>query len=132
VRNYQARNFMRDEMRPGDGVLFYHSNADPPGVAGIAEVVGEAYDDPTQFDPDDPHYDPKSDPAAPRWQLVDVRAVEELPQFVSLSEMREERALAEMPLLQRGNRLSVMPVTAREWRRVLELGGLSPSAVRKS
>ena len=124
VRNYQARNFMRDGMQVGDGILFYHSNSKPPGIAGIAEVASEAYDDPTQFDPKDSHFDPKSKREAPRWQLVDIRGVEALPSYVPLDELKAEPALAEMALVQRGNRLSVMPVTAKEWKRVLALGGL--------
>ncbi len=132
VRNYQARNFMRDEMQVGDGILFYHSNAKPPGVAGIAEVASEAYDDPTQFDSTDSHYDPKSPVDAPRWQLVDIRGIEELPTFVTLTELKSEPALADMALVQRGNRLSVMPVKANEWGRVLELGGLKSRARSKA
>lgn len=124
VRNYQARNFMRDAMRVGDGVLFYHSNATPPGVAGIAKVASEAYDDPTQFDPKDKHFDPKSKPEAPRWQLVDVQAVKKLKEFVPLDELRAQRSLAKMALLQRGQRLSVQPVTRAEWKRVVAMGGL--------
>jgi len=127
VRNYQARNFMRDDMQIGDGILFYHSNAKPPGVAGIAEVASEAYDDPTQFDPKDSHYDAKSPKDAPRWQLVDVRGVEELETFVTLEDLKAEPSLSEMALVQRGNRLSVMPVTPGEWKRVLALGGLKSS-----
>ena len=123
VRNFQARNFMR-AMQLGDGVLYYHSNCDPPGVAGIAEVVGLAYPDPTQFDPADAHYDPRSDPEKPRWDMVDVRAVERLPQYVSLSDLREHAKTAEMRVCQRGNRLSITPVTAAEWKAVRALGGL--------
>jgi len=123
VRNYQARNFLRDEMRVGDGVLFYHSSCDPAGVAGLAEVAGVARPDPTQFDPRDPHHDPGSDPAAPRWFLVDLRAVERLPRFVPLTDLRASKALAGMRVLQRGNRLSITPVTAAEWRAVRSLGG---------
>ncbi len=124
IRNYQARNFMRDEMQIGDGVLFYHSNCKPPGVAGLAEVASGAYPDPTQFDPADPHHDPKSDPEDPRWLLVDVRGVEKLPRYVSLDDLRGAKALASMRILQRGNRLSITPVTAAEWRAVKRLGGL--------
>ncbi len=124
VRNYQARNFLRDEMQVGDGILYYHSNCDPPGVAGIAEVASASYVDPTQFDPGDAHFDPKSKPENPRWFVVDVRAVERLPQFVSLDALRGRASLAGMRTLQRGNRLSVTPVTAAEWRAVRSLGGL--------
>lgn len=109
VRNYQARNFMRDEMRVGDPVLVYHSNADPPGVVGIAEVASEPYPDPTQFDPSSRYFDPTSDPADPRWILVDMRFVEKLPRLVSLPELRTRPELEGMVLLGR-SRLSVQPV----------------------
>ena len=128
VRNYQARNFMRDDMSVGDGVLYYHSNAEPPGVAGIAQVASEAYVDPTQFDPSDDHFDARSRRESPRWFLVDVRAVRKLPQFVSLADIKAERGLAQMALVQRGQRLSVQPVTRAEWRRVLRMGRLEPEA----
>jgi predicted RNA-binding protein with PUA-like domain len=122
VRNYQARNFMRDEMAVGDRVLYYHSNAEPAGVAGIAEVARAAYPDPTAFDPASAYHDPKSDPADPVWLMVDVRAVEGFPRVVTLAELRAEPALAEMVALRRGNRLSVTPVTAAEWKAVCRLG----------
>jgi predicted RNA-binding protein with PUA-like domain len=122
VRNYQARNYMRDEMRVGDGVLFYHSNGDPAGVAGLAEVARAAYPDATAFDPAHDGYDPKSRPEAPVWLQVDVRAVERFPRVVTLAELRAEPALAEMVVLRRGNRLSVTPVTAAEWAAVCRLG----------
>jgi predicted RNA-binding protein with PUA-like domain len=124
VRNYQARNLMRDEMAVGDGVLYYHSNAKPPGVAGVAEVASEAYPDPTQFDPADAHHDPKSDPEDPRWWLVDIVGVEPLPEFVPLDALKANPKLSEMVVTQRGSRLSVQPVTAAEWRAVLKMGGL--------
>jgi predicted RNA-binding protein with PUA-like domain len=124
VRNYTARNFMRNDMRVGDGVLYYHSNAKPPGVAGIAEVASEAYADPTQFDPEDAHFDPKSSRDDPRWSGVDVRAVEKLRSFVSLEDLRAEPRLADMAVLRRGNRLSVTPVTASEWKVIRGLAGL--------
>jgi predicted RNA-binding protein with PUA-like domain len=138
VRNYQARNFMRDDMRVGDGVLFYHSNADVAGVAGTAEVAGAATPDPTAFDPAHDGYDPKSRPDAPAWLQVDVRAVARFPTFVTLAALRAEPALGEMLVLRRGNRLSVTPVTAAEWAAVCRLGGLAaggggrarPSAAR--
>ena len=121
VRNYQARNFMRDAMRPGDPVLFYHSGVNPPGVAGLAEVASEAYADPTQFDEASAYYDPKATQDEPRWWLVDVRALRRLPRFVTLRELRADAALQDMRLVQRGNRLSVMPVTGVEFERVLRL-----------
>ena len=124
VRNYQARNFMRDAMRIGDGVLYYHSGAEPPGIAGIARVASAAYPDPTQFDPAAEHFDPKSKRDAPLWFQVDIEAVRKLPQFIALADLKRVPALADMAVLQRGQRLSVMPVTAEEWGIVLALGGL--------
>jgi predicted RNA-binding protein with PUA-like domain len=121
VRNYQARNMMRDRMQVGDGVLFYHSNTDVPGVVGIAEVASEAYPDPTAFDPQDPHYDPKSDPNNPRWYLVDVRFVRHLRRTIALAELKAHPELQEMPLVRKGNRLSVMPVTEDQWEVILGL-----------
>jgi predicted RNA-binding protein with PUA-like domain len=122
VRNHQARNFLRDDVRVGDLVLFYHSNAEPAGIAGVAEVVREAYPDPTAFDPDSPYHDPRSRPDAPTWLMVDVRAVERFGTFVTLAMLRAEPALAEMVVLRRGNRLSVTPVTAAEFAAVQALG----------
>ena len=110
VRNYQARNFMK-EMKTGDLVLFYHSNTNPPGVAGLAEVIGEAEPDPTQFDPSSKYFDPKSSREKPRWIVVRVRALREFPRTVSLHELRTVPELQELKLLQKGNRLSVMPVS---------------------
>jgi len=124
VRNYQARNFMRDRMRVGDGILYYHSNCDVPGIAGLARVVRGAYPDPTQFDPTDAHFDPRSKKEDPRWSCVDVQAVEKLSRYVSLQALREASDLAEMVVLRRGNRLSITPVTAAEWKAVRKLGGL--------
>ncbi len=123
IRNYQARNFMRDSMNVGDKVLFYHSNAKPPGVVGIAEVASEPYPDPTQFDPAHNYFDPKSDPDDPRWIHVDIRAAGELPRFVSLAELRESPKLSEMALLQKGQRLSIQPVTSAQYREVLRIAG---------
>ena len=114
VRNYQARNFMRDDMRPGDGVLFYHSSCPEPGVAGLAKVASRAYPDATQFDKKSEYYDPKSTRDAPRWVHVDVAFVQKTP-LVSLAELRRHRELAGMRLLQRGNRLSITPVEPAEW-----------------
>jgi predicted RNA-binding protein with PUA-like domain len=124
VRNYQARNFMREAMRPGDWVLFYHSNAEPPGIAGLARVVSEcAEPDPTQFDPSSPYHDPVSEPDDPRWWMVRVGFVERFARLLPLERLRAEPALAGMALLRRGQRLSVQPVTLAELRRVLELAG---------
>ena len=119
VRNYQARNFMRDAMQLGDGVLFYHSSCPEPGIAGLAEVCSAAYPDATQFDAGSPYHDPKSRPEAPRWVHVDVRW-RETTRLLSLKEMREAPELASMQVLQRGNRLSITPVTPAEWQAVLK------------
>ena len=115
VRNYQARNFMRDSMRVGDGVLFYHSSCAVPGIAGVAEVASAPYADPTQFDPASPYHDPKSTAAAPRWVLVDVRARSKVV-IMSLAELRAIPALAGMQVLARGNRLSITPVEPDHWK----------------
>lgn len=121
VRNYQVRNMMRDQMKVGDRALFYHSNAKPPGVAGIVEVVREGYPDHTAFDPNDPHYDPKSDPDNPRWYMVDVQLVRRLERLIPLTELKANPALAEMPLVKKGNRLSVMPVSEDQWHAILAM-----------
>ena len=121
VRNYQARNMMRDEMKKGDRVFVYHSNCEAPGIVGIAKVVREGYPDPTAFDPEDRHYDPKSDPANPRWYLVDVKFERKLRRTISLAELKAQAALEGMALVRRGNRLSVMPVSEREWEYILSL-----------
>jgi predicted RNA-binding protein with PUA-like domain len=115
VRNYQARNFMRDQMKPGDGVLFYHSSCAEPGIAGIAEVASAPYPDPTQFDPKSEYFDATARKDEPRWTLVDIRALKKT-RLISLGELREQKALADMAVLRRGNRLSITPVTAAEWR----------------
>lgn len=120
VRNYQARNFMRT-MAIGDGVLFYHSNADPPAVVGIAEVVKTAYPDSTQFDKKDTHYDPESKPSDPRWDMVDIKYVRTFPRPLTLEALRKENKLKGMVLLQKGSRLSVQPVTPLEWQHILNL-----------
>ena len=122
VRNYQARNFMRDRMQVGDGVLFYHSSCAEPGVAGLAEVASTAYPDATQFDSTSHYYDPKSKREEPRWQHVDVKLVKKT-RLLPLREMRQVPALADMVLLRPGNRLSITPVTSAEWRVVRELLG---------
>lgn len=121
VRNYQARNMMRDQMQIGDRVLFYHSNADPPGVAGIAEIVRTGYPDHTAFDPHDKHYDPKSDPDDPRWFMVDVRLVRKLHRLIPLAELKACPELGELSLVRRGNRLSIMPVTPEQWACIINL-----------
>ena len=115
VRNYQARNFMRDDMRLGDGVLFYHSNAKPMGIYGVAEVVREAYPDDTAFDPDSRYYDAKSDPAQPTWLMVDVGYVRTFKTPITLSALKEIPGLQDMMVVRRGSRLSVQPVTPQEW-----------------
>jgi predicted RNA-binding protein with PUA-like domain len=125
VRNYQARNLLRDELKAGDGVLFYHSSTDPPAVVGLATVAREAYPDPFQFDRKSPYHDPKSDPANPRWLTIDVRYDRPLARPVTLPELRETPSLAGMALLRKGNRLSVQPVTAEEWKTILRLGGIA-------
>jgi len=122
VRNYQARNFMRDEMKAGDGVLFYHSSCPEPGVVGLAEVASSAYPDATQFDKKSKYYDEKSTREEPRWMNVDVELVKKT-RLLSLEEMRATPTLATMRVLQRGNRLSITPVTAAEWKAVLTLLG---------
>lgn len=123
VRNYQARNMMRDEMRRGDLVFFYHSNCEQPGIVAICDIVRAAYPDPSAADPTSPYYDPKSDPAQPRWVVVDVRLKRRLKRTITLAEMKDAPALAAMPLVRRGNRLSVMPVTPAEWEFILSLEG---------
>jgi predicted RNA-binding protein with PUA-like domain len=120
VRNYQARNFMRDAMSVGDGVLFYHSSCAVPGVAGIAEVASSPYPDASQFDSSSPYHDPKATPENPRWISVDVRALEK-GRYLPLTELRTVAALGDMVLLQKGSRLSVSPVTAAEWNAIVAL-----------
>ena len=121
VRNYQARNFMRDDMKKGDRVFFYHSNCAEPGIVGIMTVASEPYPDPTAFDPEDDHYDPKSDPDNPRWYLIDVKYKRKLKRTITLQELKQHEALAGMKLLQKGNRLSIMPVTREQWDYILDL-----------
>ncbi|WP_460455691.1 EVE domain-containing protein [Arenimonas alkanexedens] len=123
VRNYQARNFMMKDMKVGDGILFYHSNCKVPGVAGLAEVVSDTYPDPTQFQKKSDYYDAASKPDEPRWWMVDVGFVRRLKRTVSLDDMRAEaEALGEdFALLRRGNRLSVLPVTAAQYKHILSL-----------
>ena len=121
VRNYQARNFMRDGMRPGDKVFFYHSNCAETGIAGIAEVASDAYPDPSQFDGKSKYFDPKSSREEPRWMLVDVKFVKKFKRTITLDELKGHEALEDMQLLRKGNRLSVMPVGASEWKYILAL-----------
>ena len=120
VRNYQARNFMRDAMRIGDGVLFYHSSCEVPGIAGIAEVASAAYPDESQFDRASPYYDSAATRKAPRWFNVDVHAVRKT-RLLPLAELREQKGLANMRLLRPGNRLSITPVSSPEWRLINKL-----------
>lgn len=115
VRNYQARNFLRDEMKAGDGVIFYASNAEPSGAAGLARVVREGYPDPLQFEPGHEYHDPASSPDEPRWYSVDMEFVEKFPRVISLAELKETKGLENMAVLRRGNRLSVTPVSKREF-----------------
>lgn len=126
VRNYQARNTLRDQMKQGDRVFYYHSNAEPSGIAGICEVVREGYPDHTAFDPTDPHFDPKSRRDEPTWYMVDVRAVAAFPRHVTLAELKGVKGLEKMALVQRGSRLSVQPVTRKEWEIVCRIAGVPP------
>jgi predicted RNA-binding protein with PUA-like domain len=121
VRNYQARNLMRDEMQVGDPAFFYHSSCQEPGIVGIMEVVRAGYPDDTAFDPHSPYFDPKGDPAAPRWYRVDVALVRKLRRTIPLTELKQYPQLAGMALLRRGSRLSVMPVAEAEWQFILGL-----------
>lgn len=122
VRNYQARNFMRDGMKQGDLVFFYHSNCEPPGIVGIASVASKPYPDPTQFDPDSKYYDPKSDPDDPRWILIDVKYQRHLKRIISLAEIKQHaEALGDFALTRKGNRLSIIPVSAAQWDYLLGL-----------
>lgn len=123
VRNYQARNLLRDEVKAGDDVLFYHSSAEPPGVAGIAKVVRSAYPDPSQFDRKSEYHDPKATREAPRWFVVDVKFVRKFANVVPLAALKADPALAEMLVTKKGSRLSVQPVTASEFAAVVALAG---------
>jgi predicted RNA-binding protein with PUA-like domain len=124
VRNYQARNMLRDDIKKGDGVLFYHSNAKPMVIAGMAVVVKEGYPDHTAFDPADTHFDPKSDLDNPTWYMVDIKAVEKFDPPLTRDELMEVEGLSSMVLLQRGSRLSVQPVKPKEWRTIVKIAGL--------
>ena len=121
IRNYQARNMMRDDMRIGDKVFFYHSNCKEPGIVGIAKVVSDAYPDPTQFDPESQYFDPKSSEEAPRWLLVDVEFVRKLKRTITLAELKAQPGLDGMILTRKGNRLSIMPVDKPHWDLILGL-----------
>ena len=121
VRNFQARNFLRDEMKKGDLAFFYHSGGSDPGVVGIVEVVREGYPDHTAFDPKDPHFDPDSKKESPTWSMVDIHAVQRFPRPGSLAEMRTKPELEGLPLLKKGNRLSVQKVGSTEWNAVVAL-----------
>ncbi|GAB59500.1 EVE domain-containing protein [Rheinheimera nanhaiensis] len=122
VRNYQARNMLRDQVKQGDLVFIYHSSCKLIGVAGIAKVVRSAYPDPSQFDNTSVYFDAKSSPEAPRWVAVDLTFVEKLPAIITLDKMKSSAKLYGLPLVQRGNRLSVMPVTEPQWQSILQLG----------
>ena len=119
VRNYQARNMMRDQMKVGDLAFFYHSNCKEPGIVGIMKIVRESYPDHTAFDPENAHYDPKSDPANPRWLMVDVAFVRKLSRTIRLTDLKQDPELGDLALVRRGNRLSVMPVTDAQWKQIL-------------
>ncbi|MCS5709566.1 EVE domain-containing protein [Candidatus Berkiella cookevillensis] len=121
VRNYQARNFMRDEMKVGDEAFFYHSNCDTPGIVGIVTIVKSAYPDHFALKKSSPYYDPKSTTENPRWYMVDVKLKQKFDTVISLRTLKENTALAKMPLVQKGNRLSILPVTANEWRTILKM-----------
>lgn len=121
VRNYQARNMMRDQMKIGDLAFLYHSNCDEIGIVGVMTVHKESYPDHTAFDPKDKHYDPKSDPDKPRWFMVDVKYKRKMKRVISLQELRETKGLEDMALVRKGNRLSVMPVSEDEWNLILTI-----------
>lgn len=121
VRNYQVRNMMRDDMQPGDLAFFYHSNCKEPGIVGIMKIVRGGYPDFTAFDPQAKYFDPKSDPDKPRWFMVDVRYVRKLKRTITLAELKTHAALSALPLLARGNRLSVMPLDSAQWQYILDL-----------
>jgi len=122
VRNYQVRNMMRDQIKVGDLAFFYHSSCEPPGIVGIMEIVRGAYPDPTAWDKKSQYYDPKGSPEKPLWLMVDVKFVEKFPCMITLEELKNNSALKEMPVVRRGNRLSITPVTEKEWNVILKLG----------
>ncbi len=126
IRNFQARNFMRDQMQKGDQAFFYHSNCAEPGIVGIMRIHKTAYPDFTAFDPKQKYYDPKSAPDNPRWYMVDVKYGRKLKRFITLHELKLHKALANMRLLQRGNRLSILPIEKKEWDYILNLENKAP------
>ena len=119
IRNYQVRNFFRDSMQVGDKAFFYHSNCKQPGIVGTMEIASRAYTDHTAFDPSEKYFDRKSDPENPRWLMVDVRYLRHLDRMITLGELRQQKQIADMKLLQRGNRLSVLPLSKKEWKYIL-------------
>jgi len=121
VRNYQARNMMRDQMKKGDKIFFYHSNCDVPGIVGVMKVAKEAYPDHTALNPEGKYYDSKSSEDNPRWFMVDVAFVKKFKRTISLAELKEQKALVDMPLVRKGNRLSIMPVGESEWEYILNM-----------
>ena len=121
IRNYQVRNFFRDQMQVGDQAFFYHSNCKEPGIVGTMEIVSKAYPDHTAFDPSEKYFDSKSDPENPRWLMVDVRYIKHLNRMITLAELRQQKQIADMKLLQRGNRLSVLPLSKMEWQYILDM-----------
>ena len=121
IRNYQVRNFFRDQMQISDQAFFYHSNCKQPGIVGTMEIVSKAYPDHTAFDPSEKYFDSKSDPENPRWLMVDVRYIRHLDRMITLGELRQQKQIADMKLLQRGNRLSVLPLSKMEWQYILEM-----------
>lgn len=121
TRNYQVRNWLRGEFKVGDQAFFYHSSCEVPGIVGTMEIIKAGYPDPTAFNPDDDHYDPKSNPKNPRWYCVDVRLMQKFKRIITLAEIRQHSVLQEMLLLQKGNRLSITPVTIKEWEAILAL-----------
>ena len=121
IRNYQVRNFFRDQMQVGEQAFFYHSNCKEPGIVGTMEIVSKAYPDHTAFDPSEKYFDSKSDPENPRWLMVDVHYIRHLGRMITLGELRQQKQIADMKLLQRGNRLSVLPLSKMEWQYILEM-----------
>ena len=121
IRNYQVRNFFRDQMQVGDKSFFYHSNCKVPGIVGTMEIASKAYPDHTAFNPSEKYFDSKSDPENPRWLMVDVRYIRHLDRMITLSELRLQKQIADMKLLQRGNRLSVLPLSKKEWQYILNM-----------